>query len=397
MSYSVDLITIGIIMILAIHVFKTGLERANLQVREIMSALQTERDSLESRVKDRTLELTRQTDMLKATSYIARQIASIQELDSLLSRAAEMIAEQFGYYHVGIFILNESKDQAILQASSSEIGRQMAQKQVRVDAKGDNAVSRAMVEHRPRIAYDIGEDAGWLKYPEMPNTRSQIALPLIMRDEATGILDIHSTEPKAFTPEDINVFTSLADHLAIAIENARLFNETRAILTQMEALTSARTEEAWRARLRKKSFAYTYTPMGVRPEKHDSSDAGATRVAIALRGVQIGAITLARKQGEWSEDDLDLVKKIAGQVGLAADNLRLLEDAQAGSQRDQLLSTGSNRIRSALDMDTIVQTAVREFQRAMGLKEVEIRVGKPDIAPSSGKDTLSNGGKERGL
>ena len=119
--------------------------------------------------------------------------------------------------------------------------------------------------------------------------------------------------------------------------------------------------------------------MGVRPEKPADGDANSLTIPITLRGHTIGAIMLSRKEGEdWDENDQSLATKIASQASLAIDNLRLLEDAQKSAARDQTLTNVSSRIRETLDIESILQSAAREFQRALNLKEAEIRLGTPD-------------------
>jgi GAF domain-containing protein len=317
---------------------------------------------------------------LRALSHISRQIATKQDFSSLLHSTVELITEKFGYYHAGIFLLNERGDRATLQAASSDGGKELLKNGYSISlAKKTDPIAVAINKNKAQLALDFGENAVIFDNPLLPTTRSQIAIPIVLDNKTSGVLDIQSTESRAFTNDDIDVFQLLVNHIAIAIENVRLLNEAQTVLMQLEAVNIAQTNAAWDERSKSKSQAYTYTSMGIRPEKQAEDDANSLEIPITLRGHAIGAITLSRKEGEdWDENDQSLAAKIASQASLAIDNLRLLEDAQKSATRDQTLTNVSSRIRETLDMESILQSAAREFQRALNLKEAEIRLGTPD-------------------
>ena len=391
--YSMDLLFIGAVIIFAIYTLKAGFYKASQHAHQSYNELQSERNGLEIRIQERTAGLAKQTEQLRAISHVTRHIANIQDIRELFDKTVALITEQFGYYHVGLFIPNESGSQVVLQSASSEGGKRMAQRGYRVNIGSHDPIAVTVNEKRPSILLDVGENKVSFQYAELPNTRSQITLPLIIRDDVIGVMDIHSTEPRAFSQADLDILISLADQIAVSIENVRLINETMTMVSQLENVTSSRTGEAWKSRLKEKRYAYTYTPVGVRPEKQelDETKAGIFKSPIILRGYEIGSISLTKKTDAVNKDEAEFVKKIAGQVSLAADNLRLLEEAQTSAQRDQILSVASSRIRGSLDMDAVLKTAVREFQRAMNLKEVEIRLGTAEETKSEDVKRMHTG------
>ncbi len=127
------------------------------------------------------------------------------------------------------------------------------------------------LQKKPRIANDVGADAVFFNNPELPMTRSELVLPLLIRERVLGVLDIQSDQPRAFSVDDIDVLQTLADQIAVAIENARLLDESQAALQQLEALTGMRTREAWRQKLQGRGRAFTYTPLGMRAGKLSAS------------------------------------------------------------------------------------------------------------------------------
>ena len=239
---------------------------------------------------------------------------------------------------------------------------------------------------RPRVALDTGADAVFFDNPHLPLTHSEMALPLIIRGHVIGALDIQSEKTNAFSEDDVEIMRTVADQLAIAIENTRLFTESEAIIGQFQALTALQTRDAWVNYLRRRAPAYQYTHLGVRPltdvrpaESQPTESGWTLRVPIELRGQEIGVINLRRKQSSptWNQREQELAAEIAAQVALALDTSRLLEETQKNAARDQMIASVSNRIRQTLDMETVLQTAADELRNAFGLTEAEVRFNTP--------------------
>lgn len=345
--------------------------------RQMLNTLESERTNLEERVEQRTAGLALKTEHLRATSYIASKIAEIQDLESLLSTVATLVSDQFGFYHTGIFLINESGDYAVLQAASSEGGRRMIEAGHALSVGSQGIVGYVAAQRKPRIAVDVGADAVFFNNPHLPMTRSEIALPLIARNKVLGVLDIQSDKPLAFGVDDIDVLQTLADQIAIAIENARLMDETQAAIMQLEALTSLRTRESWSQKLREKNRVFTYTPLGLRAEKVPQSDSETISAPIMLRGQKIGRISIARKgDASWSRLDRDMIEEVAAQVGLAVDNIRLLEEATQRARQEETVGRLAARFSQSLDLDTLLQTAARELGQLPDISEVSVFFGQ---------------------
>ena len=334
-------------------------------------------NALEQRVAERTAEISRKVDHLRAASYIARQTAEVQDLASLLNTVATLITDQFGFYHTGIFLINETGSEVILQAASSQGGQRMIERGHSVSVGTQGIVGYAAAQKTPRIALDVGLDAVFFNNPDLPMTRSEIALPLLVRNKVLGILDIQSDKPQAFSTDDIDVLETLANQVAVAIDNARLLDESQATFMQLEALTTLRTRETWHQKLQEKERAFTYTPLGLRAEKSASDDDYAVTVPIILRGQKIGKISVARKNAaEWKKVDEDLIAEVASQVGLAVDNIRLLEEATQRASQEQIVGEMAFRFSQALDIDSLLQTATRELGQLPGVEEATVFIGE---------------------
>jgi GAF domain-containing protein len=353
---------------------------------QALATLQEEHSALEQRVDERTAGLDRKTDELRATAYIARKTAEVQDLASLLNMVARLVTDQFGFYHTGVFLINETGDQAVLQAASSDGGQRMVARGHSLAVGTQGIVGYVAAQKKSRIALDVGADAVFFNNPDLPMTRSEVALPLLVRNKVLGVLDIQSEKPQAFTPDDIDVLQTLSDQVAIAIENARLLDETQAAIVQLEALTNFRTREAWRQKLGERSRVFTYTPLGLRAEKLAQDGDKAVDAPIMLRGQKIGNISIARKgDAIWSKLDKDLVEEVASQVGLAIDNIRLLEEATQRAAQEQTVGQLAARFSQSLDLDTLLQTAARELGQLPDISEVSVFIGQETQPTSQSK------------
>jgi GAF domain-containing protein len=328
---------------------------------------------LEQRVAERTESLTRKTDQLRAASHIARQTAEVQDLAGLLDMVASLVTENFGFYHTGIFLMSETGAEVILQSASSEGGKRMIEKGHALAVGKQGIVGFVASQKKPRIAMDVGADAVFFNNPDLPMTRSEIALPLLIRDRALGVLDIQSDKPRAFSVDDIDVLQTLADQIAVAIENARLLDESQAALQQLEAVTGMRTREAWSTKLQGKGRAFTYTPLGLRAGKPAGSAGNSLTVPLLLRGQKIGDIAIARKgNAALNKNEADLIAEVANQASQAIDNIRLLEEATQRANQEEIISRLAGKFSQTLDTDTLLQTAVRELGQLQDVSEVSV-------------------------
>lgn len=341
---------------------------------------------LEQRVAERTEGITRKTEQLRSASYIARQTSEVQDLRVLLDTAVNLITDQFGYYHVGIFLVNEAGDQVTLLSASSEGGKRMMQKGYSLKVGTQGTISDAAAQKKTRIALDVGADAVIFNNPDLPHTRSEIALPLLVHDRLLGLLDIQSDKPGAFTMQDIDVLETLADQVSAAIEKAQLLDASKAAFSQLEALTAERTREAWFDKLKDKERVVTYTPLGLRAEKVLGDEANTVTIPILLRGQNIGAISIARKgNAPWSKQDEDTIREVAIQTGLAIDNIRLIEEATQRAKQEQTVGELAFRFSQALDMDSLLQVAARELGQLPGVEESSVYIAQPsDVDEESG-------------
>lgn len=396
---------IGLILILLAD-FRANIEKFRLNELQVSNrTLEDITANLELRVEERTHELetanqqvTRRAAQLQATTELAETIAQLQDLNEIFPVAAKLISEYFGFYHVGIFLIDNSREFAILQATNSEGGKRMLERSHRLKL-GTGVVGYCAQSGTPRIALDVGTDAVYFDNPDLPATRSEAALPMRSRGETIGVLDVQSTEAGAFTNEDLQVLTTLATQVAIALENARLLTETRAALAQVQEVYDEFTRAEWSrtiARAEQPGFRYhggriemlekalgfpeviSAVQKGeiVRGTVNGQEEKRSTvAVPVKLRGEVIGVIHIESNDQSktWIEDEVSLVEAVAERAAFAMENARLFQDARRRAAKEQAISEATTRISTAISIENILHTTAEELERVLGGSEVLIR------------------------
>jgi GAF domain-containing protein/HAMP domain-containing protein len=378
---------------------QTGNDEIGLLGRTFASMtkqLQTQFEELENRVESRTQDLSRKTAQLEAASEVAREAAAIRDLDQLLERVTQLISEKFGFYHAGIFLLDEAREYAILRAASSEGGRNMVERGHRLKVGEMGIVGYVAGRTRPRIAFDVGEDAVYFHNPDLPLTRSEMAIPLKSQDRVIGVLDVQSEMASAFNQDDIEILQVLADQVALAVDNARLITETRQAIAELNRTYTQQSLNSWSERLDDRPTGYLYTRLGILPLEKIQIESGKEppslgvnlgedgshlAVPIVVHGQVLGGIRLHREKGEnpWTEEELRVVEQAISQIGPALENARLLEEAQMRASREQTVNVIATQVRNSAGIQAILQNTVRELGKALGVSRTFIQFGiNPD-------------------
>ena len=379
---------ISIVIISALRMINEGFRQAQLNTEEMHESLRRSQIELENRVAERTQELAHKTKQLNAASLVAHQTAAIQELDRLLNRTVNLISEQFEYYHVGIYLMNQRGDYVNLQAASSEGGKRLLENGYRLRVGTEGIIGFVAAEKKPRISLDVGKDAIFFDNPELPETRSELSLPLIVRNKVVGVLDLQSSETNAFRYDEIDIFQTMADQIAVTIDNSRLLTESQLVISQLETISNENTRQNWRTELTASKPIFHYSATGVRPiEKPRKKEVkNVLEIPIILRGQMIGKISLNRKSEfhRWSAQEEAVATEVASQTALALENLRLVERTRQRANREQAIANVTARVRESLDLDIVLRTTAREIQKALNLQEAEVRL-IPQENPDDGK------------
>ena len=398
-------ITMGVILIGA-NIFRALIERERLkELNQVNKELENLTSNLEQRVNQRTGEIEeansqnlRRAAQLKAVTELSESIAQLHDLNEIFPATTRLISERFGFYHVGIFLIDQDREYAILQAANSEGGKRMLERSHRLRL-GVGVVGFCAQSGQPRIALDVGADSVFFNNPDLPATRSEVALPMRTRGKTIGVLDVQSTEAGAFSSEDLQVLTALANQVSIALENARLLTETRAALTQVQEVYNEFTRAEWSrtiAQTDQRGFRFQTgriellenalhhpevnaavqsgevmtNPVNGSTEKH-----AAVAVPVKLRGEVIGILHIEANDPskQWQDDEVSLVQAVAERAAFAMENARLFQDARRRAAKERLISDASARISGALNIENILQTTAEELERVLGGSEILIQ------------------------
>lgn len=188
--------------------------------------------SLEQKVDERTRQI-------RTAAEVARQITSSSNLDDLLNKTVQLIVEQFDFYHAGIFMLDRGGKYALLRAAYSPAAKAMLERAHRLEVGSASVIGWVSANNRPRITSDVAEDAIHFKNELLPETRSEVGVPISVGDLVLGVLDVQSTFPNAFGPDTMVMLETLASQIAVAIQNVGLAESTQVNFQELERLYRA--------------------------------------------------------------------------------------------------------------------------------------------------------------
>lgn len=404
---------LGILIVNGVRLTQTEFENSESRASSFFNTLNRERKDLEARVKERTEILDKRTAQLRAVADVGKSITSYRDLSELLQQASILIHENFRYYHVGIFLLDERREYAVLTATNSEGGRKMLEKGHFLKIGETGIVGYVAANLRARIALDVGADAVFFNNPDLPDTRSEMALPLVASGQILGVLDVQSTEPKAFSEEDVATLQILAEQLAVAIQNANLFSETAKALDTAKATYGQMSREAWSKMLRNQSkvgfIATPPTTMQIQSDSVDpviskaietgdlilGTDGMTISVPVKIRGQVIGAIRLKKSEiaEAWTQDETNLAISLSDQLSGALESARLYRDSQQKAARESLVSEISTRINASATRDAIIRETVQELGQSMGNVSVTFQL----LDQANGQNQAEGPGRGAGV
>lgn len=351
-------------------------------------------EGLEQRVAERTQEVEQRSVYLQAATGVARAATTILDINRLIQQVVELIKEHFGLYYVGLFILDEAGEWAVLQAGSGEAGEAMLKRGHRIQV-GSGMIGWAIANAKSRIAQVSAEDAVRLATPELPDTRAEAAIPLRSRERVLGAITVQSDQPNAFNESAIAALEVMADLVATAIDNARLFAESQTALDAARRAYVEINRRAWVDILQARpKVGYRYEPFGAPPSHVPSvwqpgmkkaaqsgqivqtkkGEKFTLHLPISVRDQVIGVINLSKIGAEevWSDEEIELVTALSEQIGIALDSARLYQETQRRAEREHLVSEITAKIRSTTDPQTMLQMAVEELRNILGASRVEI-------------------------
>jgi GAF domain-containing protein/HAMP domain-containing protein len=354
--------------------------------------------SLEKRVAERTYEVELHSAYLEAAAEVGRAANSILDPTQLIQQTVELIRERFGLYYVGMFLVDETGEWAMLRAGTGKAGQAMLARGHRIKV-GEGMIGWSVAHAEARVALEVGEDAMRLATAELPETRSEAAIPLRSRGRVLGSLTVQDARPGTFTEDVITVLQMMADQVAVALDNAHLFAESQEALEAERRAYGELSREAWTDILYSHSkLGFLSNPQGVSP----LGDQRRSEMEMALRTGQMAlgendsaslvmpvkvreqvvALVGGRKPqgaGEWTAEEITLVEAVTEQLSLALESARLYHDTQHRAARERVISQVTARMRESPIVKTVLKTAAHEIGEALGLAALDVRLGTEEL------------------
>lgn len=362
--------------------------------------------------------------LAEITTQITQRISGRVNLDEVLDTAVNFITQSYpNIYHAQIFLVDESGQKARLVSSTGEAGRVLLQRQHSLDVGSASVIGSVTSQAKPMVARARSVDTVHRRNELLPDTRVEAAFPLLIGDQVIGALDLQSKEVVAFEDRDLPIFQTLADHIAVSIDNARLFGQleqrltenrnlaeqSRNALREVERLNMRLTGRAWSEYLRSSQGAdglsvdfsqnalqedtAEWTPSLQEAVQHndiiEQMHQGQRVIAAPLRvrGQVIGAMEFELDEnGEISPEDLELVQEVSERFGLAVENARLFDQSQRVAQREALINEIGSRLQQSNNVEATLSQAAQSLKQALKANRVSIRLGTPPSANGGEKE-----------
>lgn len=375
-------------LVFSISTLVNGLQSGLRENEMLASNLTKQRTVLEETVQSRTADIQRRLTQVHTAAEISRAISRLRDPATLFPQVTELIRERFDLYYVGVFTIDPSGRYAVLSAGTGDAGRAMLEQHHRLAVGGNSMIGWCVANRQPRIALDVGEEAVRFSNPYLPRTRSEVALPILSRSDVLGAMTFQSTEQKAFDQNDLVVLQGISDSLAVAIDNAKLFEELNRNLEEIDTLNRNYLKQAWSEILSdREQYTFEYQGMAVNPKQPKNAT---VKVPLLLRDQPIGEVELDLETNTLSEDDQAFLESITTQTAVALENARLVQESQWRVFQERRLNEMSAELYRSTTLEGILKSAVEQLGQLPNVSEVSIQLAKPEAL---GQTSTSEPGK----
>jgi GAF domain-containing protein len=404
-DYVVILIAFGMTALLlrtAVRRIAWGFRQAS---RNEAALKETNRELRESRdrLASQTQELAHRTQYLEAAARVARETTATLEMNRLLRRVVEILAEQFDLNRLRVFLVDDTGTwaSAVIQAEvlPDEQIELVEETSLQFRVGEESPIGYATKTGETYVTRDVRGDPLFTGMRDLRDTRSEMVLPLIARGQILGALDVHSATVDAFKEEDVRMMMAINDQVAVALDNARLFQEAQEALSAERQARGDMTREAWSRLLEVKpdlgvvvdASGATAAVPPMRPEMEKAFRTGETveqiapdtmRLALPIRiGGEVIGVLDGRKSGRtggWREDEIALIENLTDELSGALERARLYHESQRLVARERAIGQVMQEVRRSLELEAVLQAAADEIRSAMELERVSVRLASPD-------------------
>jgi GAF domain-containing protein/HAMP domain-containing protein len=355
--------------------------------------------SLEEQVQMRTAELI-------LAMQVGQQAATIRDIDRLVPAITDFIGEHFNLYCVQVFLVDDLGRNLVLKSATGRVGQTLLEGHHSLAIDDGSLIGRVAVSGQSILIEDTAGSDLYQTDPLLPETRSELAIPLVVEERVLGILDVRANQPGTFTPRNQAVYEVMATQLATAIDSVHQLNLARIARRKADAAVRQLTRETWREELASirpdQRLGYSYdqstvvplsgdVPLPVDKSRPESRASGREAevvdghrrltAALSVQNQPIGRLSVVSAGDRvWSADDRALLQAVAERLAHKAENLRLFEEIQQQATREQLTRQITEKMRHTPDVDTIIETGLQELAKALSVSRTYVKL-TPRIEP----------------
>jgi len=378
--------------------------QARVESRDEIGRLATNFNTMTGQLRENITSLDRRGRQLEIVVEISQNLLRILELSDLLRQTVILVKETFDFYHVHIYLFDEDREKLVMAEGYGQAGEEMKRKGHSIPLNAPKSfVARAARYGTPVRVDEVRTDEGWLPNPLLPETHSEVAVPVILEDKVVGVLDVQSEQVAGFDTQDIAIISTVANQIALALQNIQRFEETARALADAERLQQQYLQTGWQSFLtahNSVTYQHTKPNAGAVDEsllsqikqnirkgqkiiiagsdpRHESDGKAQSALAmpLALRGNIIGNIRIhdTEKGRQWSSEEVALLEAVSEQMSLALENARLFDETRQRATREQLARQITDKMRSAPNVDSIVETGLTELAKALGVSRTYVK------------------------
>ncbi len=343
----------------------------------------------EKTFSQQTENLKRHEDQNKVLIEIINRINEHPDPQSLCEYVVSLTQDKFHLYYSGLFLVDNQGKNALLRAGSGEAGKKMLANNFSLAINQTSMIGWSITNQKQRLSQDVETDSIHYKNPELPLTRSEVTFPLMSRGLVMGALTIQSSNLDAFDQDDIIAFQGIAGAVSCALDNSRLLEEIKKNSDEINSLNQKYLESAWNEKTKlNPNLSYTYEN---RFNLANKKTGQTYKIPMTLRGQTLGFLDLETEAEELSPEEMTLIETIINQTAISLENARLLEETQKQVSQEHYLTELTTRFSRAIDIDQILNIAVKELGQLPQVSEVSVYLKSPE-ADDLESSTISDGG-----
>jgi GAF domain-containing protein/HAMP domain-containing protein len=374
------------------------------EIGELANAFAIMREAVRDLVEDLEARIAARARDISATQDISRFAATQRSLQVLMDRVVDLIVERFtSIYHAQIFLVDSDREYAMVRASTGEVGKQLIARGHRLAVGSVSVIGQVTEQGRYILARDTAISQVHRRNEFLPDTRAELAIPLRVGTEIIGALDVQSRQPDVFIDDLVSVLQTMADQIAVAIQNARLYEESLRRVAEIEISNRQATLRAWQEYMRDQRLSELAADAGVPTStdlsqlRHKALQQGRMvvgevterqtvpiAVPIGLRGQTLGAVEWELPAQGFGDDKLELAQELANRLALSLDNARLFQESRRATERERLVNTIAAKLTAQTNIDDILEIAVREVGQALRAPQVSIRLHSQSSSNGNG-------------